>query len=158
MLNSRSSRILLPKDNQTLTLVLAGIRAPRTSRTPGDKGEPFGTEASEFASRRYMQRDVEFEVETVDKSGGFIGTLYLNKTENAAIELAKEGLASVHEFSAEGLSWARSLTEAEVSCPRRLSIDSSLTLVNRTPRRKPSTECVNFLLVILSNARADAFF
>jgi staphylococcal nuclease domain-containing protein 1 len=65
-----------------------------------------------------MQRDVEVEVETVDKSGGFIGTLYLNKTENAAISLAREGLASVHAYSAEGLSWFRALTEAEVLSPK----------------------------------------
>ena len=61
-----------------------------------------------------MQRDVEFEVETLDKSGGFIGALYLNKTENAAVSLVKEGYASVHSFSADGLSWARHLYGAEV--------------------------------------------
>lgn len=61
-----------------------------------------------------MQRDVEFEVDTVDKSGGFIGALYINKTENAAIALAKEGLASMHSFSAEGLSWSKQLLDAEV--------------------------------------------
>lgn len=61
-----------------------------------------------------MQRDVEFEVDTVDKSGGFIGALYINKTENAAVALAKEGLASMHSFSAEGLSWSKQLLDAEV--------------------------------------------
>jgi staphylococcal nuclease domain-containing protein 1 len=61
-----------------------------------------------------MQRDVEFEVDTLDKSGGFIGSLYFNKTENAAVALVKEGLATVHSFSAEGLGWARQLYDAEV--------------------------------------------
>ncbi|KAJ6593999.1 hypothetical protein B0H19DRAFT_1246717 [Mycena capillaripes] len=106
-------KLLLPKDNQTLTLVLGGIRAPRTARNASEKGEPYGTEASEFASRRYMQRDVEFEVDTLDKSGGFIGSLYLNKTDNAAVTLVKEGLATVHSFSADGLGWARQLYDAE---------------------------------------------
>jgi staphylococcal nuclease domain-containing protein 1 len=72
-------------------------------------------EATEFATRRYMQREIEFEVDTVDKSGGFIGTLYMNKTENVAIVLVKEGLASVHSFSADGLPWSRQLYDAEVS-------------------------------------------
>ncbi|KAJ7346725.1 hypothetical protein DFH08DRAFT_914727 [Mycena albidolilacea] len=106
-------KLLLPKDNQTLTLVLGGIRAPRTARNTSEKSEPYGSEASEFASRRYMQRDVEFEVDTLDKSGGFIGSLYLNKTENAAVTLVKEGLATVHSFSADGLSWSRQLYDAE---------------------------------------------
>lgn len=92
-----------------------GIRAPRTSRNASEKSEPFGVEAAEFSARRYMQRDVEFEVETVDRSGGFIGALFLNKTENAAVALVKEGLASVHSFSADSLSWARQLYDAEVS-------------------------------------------
>lgn len=91
-----------------------GIRAPRTGRGPNDKGEPYGQEAYDFATRRYMQRDVEFEVETIDKSGGFIGSLYLNKTENVAVSLLKEGLASVHGFSADAMASAKQLYEAEV--------------------------------------------
>lgn len=62
-----------------------------------------------------MQRDVEFEVDSVDKSGGFIGALYLNKSENVAITLVKEGLATVHSFSADSLSWSAQLYEAEVN-------------------------------------------
>ncbi|KAJ3724605.1 hypothetical protein C8R42DRAFT_695244 [Lentinula raphanica] len=106
-------KLLLPKDNQTLTLVLGGIRAPRTARNPSEKSEPFGPEAFEFATRRYMQRDVEFEVDSVDKSGGFIGSLYLNKNENAAVVLVREGLASVHSYSADALSWSKQLYDAE---------------------------------------------
>jgi staphylococcal nuclease domain-containing protein 1 len=73
-----------------------------------------------------MQRDVEFEVDTIDKSGGFIGSLYFNKTENVALALVKEGLATVHPFSAEGLSWARQLYDAEVDISIS-SIPSPLT-------------------------------
>ncbi|KAH9915674.1 transcription factor [Fomitopsis serialis] len=107
-------KVFLPKDNQVLTLVLSGVRAPRTARNPSEKSEPYGPEASDFATRRYMQRDVDIEVNEVDKSGGFIGSLYLNKTENAAITLVREGLATVHSYSADGLPWARQLYDAEI--------------------------------------------
>ncbi|PSR73928.1 hypothetical protein PHLCEN_2v10286, partial [Hermanssonia centrifuga] len=106
-------KILIPKDNQVLTLVLGGIRAPRTARNPSEKSEPYGAEASEFAVRRYMQRDCEFEIYDVDRTGGFIGALYFNKTENAAITLVHEGLATVHSYSADSLPWSRQLYEAE---------------------------------------------
>ncbi|KAI0081272.1 transcription factor [Panus rudis PR-1116 ss-1] len=106
-------KILLPKDNQVLTLVLGGIRAPRTARNPSEKSEPYGQEAADFATRRYMQRDVEIEILDVDKSGGFIGALYLNKNENAAVTLVKEGLATVHGYSADTLPWAKQLYDAE---------------------------------------------
>ncbi|KZT24206.1 transcription factor [Neolentinus lepideus HHB14362 ss-1] len=111
-------KILLPKDNQVITLVLGGIRAPRTARNPSEKSEPFGPEAAEFATRRYMQRDVEIEIDAVDKSGGFIGALYLNKNENAAVALVKEGLASVHSYSADSLPWAKQLYDAEAEAKR----------------------------------------
>ncbi|KAL4074142.1 hypothetical protein J3A83DRAFT_4400199 [Scleroderma citrinum] len=107
-------KLFLPKDNQTLTLVLGGIRAPRTARNPSEKSEPFGNEAVEFSTRRYMQRDVEFEIESVDKSGGFIGALWL-KDENAAVALVREGLASIHSFSADALPWSRQLYDAEAA-------------------------------------------
>lgn len=108
-----NSRILLPRDNVTLTLVLAGIRAPKTARNESEKAEPYGPEAAAFATHRYMQRDVEIEFDAVDKSGGFIGAMFVNRTENAAVTLVKEGLASVHAYSAEGLSWAKLLLDAE---------------------------------------------
>ncbi|KAI0675045.1 transcription factor [Trametes maxima] len=106
-------KIFLPKDNQVLTLVLSGVRAPRTARNASEASEPYGFESAEFATRRYMQRDVEIEIHDADKSGGFIGALYYNKTENAAIALVKEGLATVHSYSAENLSWAKQLYDAE---------------------------------------------
>ncbi|KAI0661175.1 transcription factor [Cubamyces menziesii] len=106
-------KIYLPKDNQVLTLVLSGVRAPRTARNASESSEPYGPESAEFATRRYMQRDVEIEIHDADKSGGFIGALYLNKTENAAITLVKEGLATVHPYSADNLSWAKQLYDAE---------------------------------------------
>jgi staphylococcal nuclease domain-containing protein 1 len=98
-----------------MCLILAnlGIRAPKSARNTSEKSEPYGAEALDFSTRRFMQRDVEFEVESTDKSGGFIGALYVNKTENAALSLLKEGLATVHDYSAEGLSWARQLRESE---------------------------------------------
>ncbi|KXN85362.1 hypothetical protein AN958_11462 [Leucoagaricus sp. SymC.cos] len=110
--------LFLPKDNQVLTLVLGGIRAPRTARNPSEKTEPYGNESLDFATRRYMQREVEFEVDTTDKSGGFIGALYINKTENAAVELVREGLATVHAFSADNLPWARQLYDAEAEAKK----------------------------------------
>ncbi|EJU04311.1 hypothetical protein DACRYDRAFT_20881 [Dacryopinax primogenitus] len=111
-------KLVLPKENQTLTLVLGGIRAPRTARNPSEASEPSGPEALDFANRRFMQRDVEVEFDNVDKSGGFIGTMWVNKTENAGLSLVREGLASVHAYSAEGLSYAQQLIDAEAEAKK----------------------------------------
>ncbi|KAF9425874.1 hypothetical protein BGZ76_003048 [Entomortierella beljakovae] len=94
-------RLIIPKESSKLTFVLGGIRCPRSARNPGEKAEPFGAEALEFVSRRVQQREVEIEVESQDKTGGFIGTMWLNKTENVAAQLLSEGLATVHGYSAD---------------------------------------------------------
>lgn len=78
--------------------MLSGIRAPRTARNPGEKAEPFGQEAQDFVAKRCLQRDAEAQVETTDKVGGFIGSLYVNK-ENVAAMLVREGLARVDEYN-----------------------------------------------------------
>jgi staphylococcal nuclease domain-containing protein 1 len=93
-----------------------------------------------------MQRDVEFEVDSIDKSGGFIGSLYLNKSENVAISLVKEGLATVHSFSADSLSWARQLYEAEVNGFIVYAISWSNTKSTCTVGSKAGqTECWSFM-------------
>ena len=104
--------ILIPRDNAKITLVLSGIRAPKSARNANEKSEPFGQEAHDFANRRVLQRDVEIDVEDLDKVGGFIGTLYINR-ENFAKLLLEEGLASVHAYSAEKSGNANELFAAE---------------------------------------------
>ena len=104
--------LLVPRENAKLTLVLSCIRAPRTARNAQETSEPMGQEALDFANRKCLQRDVEVDVEGNDKSGGFIGTLYVNR-ENVARALVEEGLASVHAYSAEQSSHGPDLFAAE---------------------------------------------
>ncbi|KAK6540754.1 hypothetical protein TWF694_008145 [Orbilia ellipsospora] len=105
-------KLLIPKEGVRLTFVLSGIRAPRTARNPSEKSEPFGPEALEFTSRRAHQRDVEIDVEAIDKANGFIGTMYVNR-ENMAKLLVEEGLAQVHAYSAEQSGHGPELFAAE---------------------------------------------
>ncbi|KAG1815960.1 uncharacterized protein BJ212DRAFT_1447023 [Suillus subaureus] len=157
-------KLFLPKDNQSLTLVLNGIRAPRTARNPSERSEPFGQEAADFATRRYMQRDVEFEVDTVDKSGGFIGTLW-SKGENVAISLIKEGLGSVHSFSADGLSWSTQLYAAEAEAKQAQknlweNYDEEAEKAAQAPPAEddPGRLKSEYLDVIISDVRAENGF
>ncbi|KAI0172461.1 hypothetical protein GGR52DRAFT_580299 [Hypoxylon sp. FL1284] len=104
--------ILIPREGVKLTMVLAGVRAPRAPRLPQEKGEPFGQEALDLANRRCNQRDCEIDVHDIDKVGGFIGDLYINRESFAKI-LVEEGLASVHQYSAEKAGNANELLAAE---------------------------------------------
>jgi staphylococcal nuclease domain-containing protein 1 len=71
--------VLIPRENIKLSFVLGGVRVPKSARNPTDKAEPFGQEAHELATKRLTQRDVEIDVHNIDKMGGFIGELYINK-------------------------------------------------------------------------------
>lgn len=104
--------ILVPREGAKLTLVLAGVRAPRAGRSPQEKGEPFGQEALDLANKRCLQRDCEINVYDIDKVGGFIGDLYVNRESFAKI-LVEEGLATVHEYSAEKSGNAAELLAAQ---------------------------------------------
>lgn len=104
--------VLIPREGVKITLVLAGIRAPRAPRLPQEKGEPFGQDALDLANRRLAQRDVEIDVYDVDKVGGFIGDLYVNR-ESFGKLLVEEGLAEVHQYSAEKSGNAAELNAAQ---------------------------------------------
>ncbi|KAI0203352.1 tudor domain-containing protein [Astrocystis sublimbata] len=104
--------VLIPRESVKITMVLAGVRAPRAPRANGEGGEPFGQEALELANRRCNQRDCEIDVYDIDKVGGFIGDLYIGR-ESFAKVLVEEGLAQVHQYSAEKAGNANELLAAE---------------------------------------------
>ncbi|KAF9962841.1 hypothetical protein BGZ65_007643 [Modicella reniformis] len=111
--NGSRFKLVIPKENCKIAFVLGGVRCPRAARSAGEKSEPFGAEALDFISRRCQQRDVEIEVESLDKAGGFIGTMWLNKSENVASLLLEEGLAEIHSYSADQSKHAAHLYAAE---------------------------------------------
>lgn len=97
--------ILVPREGIKLTLVLAGIKAPR-------QGQPFSQEGMDLANKRCNQRDCEIDVHDIDKVGGFIGDLYVNR-ENFSKILVEEGFTEVHEYSAEKSGNAAELLAAQ---------------------------------------------
>ncbi|MCD7458152.1 hypothetical protein HAX54_037417 [Datura stramonium] len=63
-------------------------------RCPG-RDEPYSEEAIALMRRKIMQRDIE--VETVDRTGTFIGTLWESRS-NVAVTLLEAGLAKASNF------------------------------------------------------------
>ncbi|XP_043270366.1 staphylococcal nuclease domain-containing protein 1 [Venturia canescens] len=101
-------KLFLPKENCLITLLLAGVKAPRRSRpAPGGgggiiEGEKYGEEAFAFMKEHTFQRDVEIQVETMESKGsGFIGWLFVDGV-NMAVALVEEGLAEVSTFTENG--------------------------------------------------------
>ena len=77
-----SFRLYIPRETCVITFLLSGISCPRGDRTmPGGvftEGEPFGNEATAFIKEQIMQKEVEIEVETMDKGNLIIQFRVLN--------------------------------------------------------------------------------
>ncbi|CAI7925679.1 unnamed protein product [Closterium sp. NIES-53] len=88
VLSGHRFKLIIPRESCAIAFALSGVRCP-------GKGEPFSEHAIAFMRRRIMQHEVEIEVETVDKTGTFIGSLWADRT-NAGALLLQAGLAKLH--------------------------------------------------------------
>ncbi|XP_041110536.1 staphylococcal nuclease domain-containing protein 1 [Polyodon spathula] len=107
-------KLYMPKETCLITFLLAGIECPRGSRnTAGgiQDAEPFSNEACLFTKELVLQREVEVEVESMDKAGNFIGWLHIDGL-NLSVALVEHALSKVH-FTAERSSYYKTLLSAE---------------------------------------------
>ncbi|PRP74122.1 hypothetical protein PROFUN_06447 [Planoprotostelium fungivorum] len=112
-------KIYVPRESCMITFVLAPVRTPRTAMA-GDKsagGEPFAEEAHKFTASRTLQRDVEFEVQSQDKGGNFIGDLWVNK-QNLSTLLLTEGLGTSNRIAVKESEHVREYQNAEEAAKR----------------------------------------
>nr|QBI71281.1 ebna2 binding protein P100 [Thermobia domestica] len=115
-------RLYVPKETCLITFLLAGINCPRGARpavggTGTVESEPFGEEALQFTKDKCLQREVEIQVEAMDKAGNYIGWLWIGG-QNLSVMLVEEGLASVH-FTAERSNHYSALKRAEDNAKRK---------------------------------------
>uniref|UniRef100_A0A8C5HCQ5 Staphylococcal nuclease domain-containing protein n=1 Tax=Gouania willdenowi TaxID=441366 RepID=A0A8C5HCQ5_GOUWI len=113
-------KLYMPKETCLITFLLAGIECPRSSRNlPGglQVAEPFSDEAMLFTKELVLQREVEVEVESMDKAGNFIGWLHIEGV-NLSVALVENALSKVH-FTAERSAYYKTLVSAEEVCRQR---------------------------------------
>ncbi|XP_017656908.1 staphylococcal nuclease domain-containing protein 1 isoform X1 [Nannospalax galili] len=113
-------KLYLPKETCLITFLLAGIECPRGARNlPGlvQEGEPFSEEATLFTKELVLQREVEVEVESMDKAGNFIGWLHMDGA-NLSVLLVEHALSKVH-FTAERSAYYKPLLSAEEAAKQK---------------------------------------
>ncbi|XP_062223213.1 ribonuclease TUDOR 1-like [Phragmites australis] len=104
-------KLTIPKETCSIALSFSGVRCP-------GKGEPYSDEAIALMRRRVLQRDVEIEVEAVDRTGTFLGSLWETKTNMASV-LLEAGLAKLSSFGLDRIPDAHVLTRAEQSAKQQ---------------------------------------
>ncbi|KAM3832651.1 staphylococcal nuclease domain-containing protein 1 [Vipera latastei] len=113
-------KLYLPKETCLITFLLAGIECPRGARNlPGlvQEAEPFSEEATLFAKELVLQREVDVEVESMDKAGNFIGWLHIEGV-NLSVALVEQALSKVH-FTAERSNYYKPLVVAEAAAKQK---------------------------------------
>ncbi|CAK9163201.1 unnamed protein product [Ilex paraguariensis] len=112
VLSGHRFKLFIPKETCSIAFSFSGVRCP-------GRDEPYSDEAIALMRRKIMQRDVEIEVETADRTGTFLGSLWESKT-NMAVILLEAGLAKFQtSFGADRIPDAHLLMQAELSAKRQ---------------------------------------
>ncbi|KAG8058870.1 hypothetical protein GUJ93_ZPchr0002g25384 [Zizania palustris] len=104
-------KLTIPKETCSIAFSLSGVRCP-------GKDEPYSNEAIALMRRRILQRDVEIEVEAVDRVGTFLGSLWESKTNMSSV-LLEAGLAKLSSFGLDRIPDANVLQRAEQSAKQQ---------------------------------------
>ncbi|XP_075064620.1 staphylococcal nuclease domain-containing protein 1 isoform X2 [Mixophyes fleayi] len=113
-------KLYMPKETCLITFLLAGIECPRGARNiPSgvQEGEPFSEDAMMYTKELVLQREVEVEVEAMDKAGNFIGWLHVDGV-NLSVALVEHALSKVH-FTAERSNYYKTLLSAEEAAKQK---------------------------------------
>lgn len=104
--NATRVKLFHPKDGMRLNLILGGLSNDKANSLP---------EATEYLNKKYLQRNVEFEIYSTDKLGSFIGNLYTNSHALAPVQeqLLQQGLVKIHDFAINTNPQASVLIKAE---------------------------------------------
>ncbi|OQR83254.1 nuclease [Achlya hypogyna] len=100
-------RVILLSTMQIINFALSGVQCPRVNPAPGAEATgpaPFAREAKLFTEMRLLHRKINVKLEGVDKYGNLYGSVVHPSGHNISIELLKNGLGKMSDWSSEFLS------------------------------------------------------
>jgi staphylococcal nuclease domain-containing protein 1 len=97
------------------------VRCAVNGLIPLSPSDRLGQEAMAFCAQRYLNRDIEFSIQEVDRSGGYIANMCLlagSARVDIAVALLAEGLAEIHDRTASALPNFQQLIEVRDKATR----------------------------------------
>ncbi|KAJ8315336.1 hypothetical protein KUTeg_007486 [Tegillarca granosa] len=137
-------RLFIPRETCLITFLIS---------------DSFGEEAMLFTKELCLQREVEVQVESMDKGGNFIGWLFVENT-NLSLALVEEGLATVH-FTAERSPYYKALQVAEENAKKRkANLWSKVVETKETeePVEDPKERKVDYQKVVVTEVSDELKF
>ena len=112
-------KVAIPKETVIIAFALGGVRTPSARDAEGNVDKLY-EKALQYVRSRILQHTVRVEVEALDKGDNFLGSLFTGKI-NLGVELLREGLASLVDFSARKSPYSSELfaAEAEAKASKR---------------------------------------
>jgi staphylococcal nuclease domain-containing protein 1 len=97
--NGARFKLFIPKEDTFLNFTISSVQSPSTAGRDRE-AEPYGDEALAFARATLLQRDVYVEVETCNRGGTFIGSLYYERKKSYAVAVLEAGYAHIQGYRA----------------------------------------------------------
>jgi hypothetical protein len=97
------------------------VRCAVNGLIPLSPSDRLGQEAMAFCAQRYLNREIEFSIQEVDRSGGYIANMWLlagAARTDIAVALLAEGLAEIHDRTASALPNFQQLIEVRDKATR----------------------------------------
>mmetsp|Transcript_9984 Transcript_9984/g.28669 ORF Transcript_9984/g.28669 Transcript_9984/m.28669 type:complete len:953 (+) Transcript_9984:302-3160(+) len=130
VLSGHRFKLYSPKEGVQIAFSPSGVRTPNRAQPANiamGKGpvaeEPFAQEAFAFVREHLMQRDVEVQVDSIDKGGTFLGTLFvpgMKPSPNFGVSMLQLGLAKLHPmFAASRVPGGPELQDAQEAAKQK---------------------------------------
>lgn len=154
-------RVFVPKENCLITFLLAGIncvRASRDTKSGTQHGDEYGDEAQAYTKDLCMQKEVQIEVESMDKAGNFIGWLWIDNI-NLSEALVKEGFADVYSTAVRS-PYYRQLQNAEEEAQKKKlrKWEKQVPVELEIKVEDTSERTVNFKKIMITDINIDLTF
>lgn len=92
-------RVWIDKESCVIPMVLSCVRTEKIDNTTGGFDDKHRARCFQLAKDQLHLRDVEVQIDSVDKRGNFVGFVWINK-KDFGLSLVEEGLAAVFHPSA----------------------------------------------------------
>ena len=109
-------RVFLTSESMLITLALRAVKCPSSTRrtyAPDGSiqnevpGEPHGDEAADFAREHVMQREVEVDIQNVDRVGAFLGNITIISPSGEKTDVSELLLRTGHGYMHESFDPSR---------------------------------------------------
>jgi staphylococcal nuclease domain-containing protein 1 len=161
-------KLYIPKETCLITLLLGGIDCPRLGRpaignNPAQQAEEFGEEAFLYTKSQCLQREVQIEIDSVDKGGNFIGQLFFENSLNLSVGLVESGYAAVFKNIGSNSAYYTILYNAETKAKEKKlnrwrNYVEEKVVIEEQEKNEPQERVVNQKKIVITEITNELHF